>query len=190
MYFVRRQTENGQSAEDAEQSALSDSVRNSVLMLSERSLKWPHLPLRIKSMQIWSLILDRAQNDEMMELIGFDAERSEFSQSEQFENVVVGVLQSVLRHFTVRFHKLEHFETEQEWQSMRSELQSLIKKLLIRCFVVIPLRGMQCLGQFTVSVLGADGDPNHCTFSLFILIFLFQSESRCHRVIPWKIMSF
>ena len=86
MYFVRRQTENGQSAEDAEQSALSDSVRNSVLMLSERSLKWPHLPLRIKSMQIWSLILDRAQNDEMMELIGFDAERSEFSQSEQFEN--------------------------------------------------------------------------------------------------------
>merc|ERR1719242_134969 len=44
---------------------------------------------------------------------------------------------------------------------MRSRAQTMIKNLLKRCFVLSPLKGMECIGQFTVSVLNMDDEKTN-----------------------------
>lgn len=163
----KEQQQNGsnghsQNGLNPKRKALSESVRNSVLMLSERGMKSHDLRIRMVSMDIWSLILNQGQKDEMLQIIGFDEEKDRFSQSEQFENVVIGVMRCVLKHFTVKFHKMEAFDTEEQWLQMRSKVSATINNLLFRCFVLCPLRGMETIGQFTVSVLNMEADKENC----------------------------
>eukprot|EP01083_Nonionella_stella_P195191 719246_1 len=136
--------------------ALSKSIRDILLGISECTMKSSDLRIRLRSMSIWSFIL--SEQADMLPLIGYDPDKHQYAQDMKFNSVIIGIMKYVLNHFRVEFHDLESFETEQEWQCSRNELKTKTSRLLQQCFVLCPLSGMECIGQFTLSILSCKKD--------------------------------
>ena len=60
-----------------------------------------------------------------------------------------------------RVDTLNSLESEQECQSQRNMLKQTLQRLLRQCFVLCPLSGMHCVGQFSASVLETPRDTEH-----------------------------
>lgn len=149
----------------------AQSIRSIFLGISEAGMKSSDLRIRLRSMTIWSFVLD---DDNLLQLIGYDINKPKYAQNEKFTNIVIGIMQYVLNHFRVKFHDLKSFETEEEWQNSRNVLRSKISRLLQQCFVLCPFRGLECIGQYTQNILDANAKNNdtininsmgHCTIN-------------------------
>ncbi len=134
---------------------LCKSIIDIILGISECTMKSSDLRIRLRSMTLWSFILNEITT---LEMIGYKIAGGILGQNEKFENIIIGIMKYVLNHFRVKFHDLKSFETEQEWQNSRNRLKNKITYLLQQCFVLCPYKGMECIGQFTLNILNYDKD--------------------------------